>query len=639
MIRICLLIFVLVFPMLCPAQDEKLLSSHTIPISLRENANAVVRLDDNHIEVKSYNKMVLTNKRIVTILNSSGDSKVDAYLGYDKGISIKKMEARIYDSDGKEIKKIKKNDFEDMSAVPGGTLYSDSRVKYLKYIPINYPYSVVFETEIEYNSTAYIKRWQPIEGFSTSTENSRYVFRYDSTNEINKLETNFEGFDIVSHSKEGEISYEAKNLKAIVYEDYSVAFKDLTPYAMLNLKNFSYEGYTGNVNDWEGLGKWMHEQLLLGRTQVSDKTKVEIMTLISGLDNQIEKAKVVYEYVQKNTRYISVQEGIGGIQPIDALKVDEVKYGDCKGLSNYTMALLDLVGVKAYYTRVYASPSNLVDINKDFVSFLGQTNHVILNLPYEGENIWLECTSQTSPFGYSANFTDDRNVFVIKPEGGEIVRTKIYTAYESLLDTKAIIVLTEEGDIEANINLNSHGTQYGHHEGIQNLSLKDQALYYKNYWNHIHNVNILSMAYNNDKDTIMFTENVELTAKKYASKVGDRLLMSPNFFNVLSDVPTRYRDRKLPFEIQRGFYDKDEYDISIPKNFEVEAVQDEIHIENKFGTYSYGIIQNDDNTLTLKRTFMLNKGSYLKEDYEDFRNFHLEVAKHDQSRIILKLKS
>ena len=639
MIKMYRLILVLVFPLVCLAQGEELLNSHTIPIDLMKNANAIIRWEDSHIEVKAANKMVHSNTRIITILNSSGNSKVNAYLGYDKSVSIKKMEARIYNSSGKEIKRIKRNDFEDVSAVDGGTLYSDSRVKYLKYTPVDYPYTVLFETEVEYNYTAYIRRWQPIEGFSTSTENSRYVFRYDPSNEINKFESNFEAFDVINQSKEGEIHYEVKNLNAIVYEAYSPNLKDITPYAMLNLKNFSYEGYVGNSNDWEGLGKWMHEQLLHGRTNVSEKTKNEILTLTAGIDNPIDKAKAVYQYVQNNTRYISVQEGIGGIQPIDALTVDKVKYGDCKGLTNYTKALLDVVGVESYYTRVYASPNNLVDINKDFVSFLGQSNHVILNLPYEGKDIWLECTSQTSPFGYNANFTDDRNVFVLRPDGGEIVRTKIYTAAENLLDTKATIVLTEDGDLEAKIKLNSYGTQYGHREGIQNSAVKGQTLYYKDYWSHINNLNILTMDFTDDKDTIKFSENIDLNAKKYASKSGDRLLFSPNFFNVISNVPTRYRDRKLPFEIERGFQDTDEYVILMPENFEVEALQNEVIIENKFGNYSYAVTKNDNNTLLFKRIFVLNKGNYAKEDYEDFRNFYLEVVKQDQSRIILIKKS
>lgn len=639
MIKTCCFIFILALPVLGWAQEEKLLNSHTIPLELRENANAVIRWDESHIEVKATNKMLHSNKRIVTVLNSSGDAKINAYLGYDKSVSIKKMEARVYNSHGKEIKRIKRKDFEDVSAVDGGTLYSDSRVKYLRYTPTDYPYTVLFETEVEYNYTAYIERWMPIEGFHTSTENSRYVFRYDTSNTLNTYETNFEVFGVLNKSKPGEVHYELVNAKAIAHEAYSPSIKDLTPYAMLNLKNFFYEGYTGNANDWESLGKWMHEQLLAGRTEVSEKTRKDILALVAGLNDPIEKAKVVYQYVQDNTRYISVQEGIGGIQPIDALKVDVVKYGDCKGLSNYTKALLDIVGVESYYTRVYASSDNLVDINTDFVSFLGQTNHVILNLPNDGNDIWLECTSQTSPFGYSANFTDDRNVFVIKPDGGKIVKTKQYTAQENRLDTKATVVLTKDGDIKANVQLNAYGSRYGRREGIENQALKDQVLYYKEYWGNINNADILSMEFGRDKNRIEFTENIALTARKYASKTGDQLLLSPNIFNVISNVPPRYRDRKLPFKVERGFFDQDEYIISIPDNFEVDTLQDELHLENKFGSYSYAITQKDNNTLVVKRQFILNKGTYTNADYDDFRNFWLDILKQDRSRIILIKKS
>ena len=81
----------------------------------------------------------------------------------------------------------------------------------------------------------------------------------------------------------------------------------------------------------------------------------------------LEKAKIVYRYVQDNTRYISVQVGIGGIQPIAAIEVDELKYGDCKGLTNYTQALLDIAGVESFYTIVQAG-KEIVDFDSDFAS-------------------------------------------------------------------------------------------------------------------------------------------------------------------------------------------------------------------------------------------------------------------------------
>ncbi|TDU43892.1 transglutaminase-like putative cysteine protease [Gelidibacter sediminis] len=633
MIKIYRLIFVLVFPILCVAQDEKLLSSYTIPTSLRENANAVVRLDDNHIEVKSYNKMVFTNKRIVTILNSSGNSKVGTAMGYDDNISIKKMEARIYNSAGDEIKKIKKNDFEDMSAVPGGTLYSDSRVKYLRYTPIDYPYTVLFETEVEYSSTGFIPGWRPIEGYFTSTENATYKISNPSGVDIKTKTNNFEAFGI---EKIDEFSFKATNLSAIQSESYSPDFYNFAPLLKATLTKFEMEGVDGSNVDWKDFGKWMNEALILDTQELPADVKVEIKSLTASATSDIEKAKIVYQYMQNKTRYISVQVGIGGWKPMLASDVHRLGYGDCKGLTNYTKALLNEIGVESYYTVIHGG-SDIKDIDASFSSIQG--NHVILALPTDDDYIWLECTSQTVPFGFNANFTDDRAALILTPEGGKIVHTKVYTAAENLLDTNAQIVLTATGDINAHIIMNSYGTQYGHHEGIQNKPLKEQALHYKDYWNYINNLEIEAMTYKNDKDSIVFTETINLEAAKYASKTGNRLLLSPNLFNVLSAVPPRYRDRKLPFEIERGFHDRDSYTISIPEDFEVEALQEPIHLKTQFGEYESTITQTSQNSLVYNRIFTLNKGAYEKEDYEAFREFWLEIVKHDKSRIILKSKS
>ena len=57
---------------------------------------------------------------------------------------------------GKEIKKIKRKDFKDQSAVSGSTLFSDNRVLYLDYTPISYPFTIVYTSEIETSSTAFI---------------------------------------------------------------------------------------------------------------------------------------------------------------------------------------------------------------------------------------------------------------------------------------------------------------------------------------------------------------------------------------------------------------------------------------------------------------------------------------------------
>jgi hypothetical protein len=72
------------------------------------------------------------------------------------------------------------------------------------------------------------------------------------------------------------------------------------------------------------------------------------------------KAKLIYDYVQQKSRYVSIQVGIGG-KPMDASDVDRLGYGDCKGLTNYTKVLRQ---VPSYNTILYGD-SYKKDIESD----------------------------------------------------------------------------------------------------------------------------------------------------------------------------------------------------------------------------------------------------------------------------------
>jgi len=85
--------------------QDKSISATTITKELKENANAVVRKDEVIIELSSYNKMVVKKHRIVTVFNKAGSSSINASIGYDNKVSIKHLEAKIYNALGNEIKK------------------------------------------------------------------------------------------------------------------------------------------------------------------------------------------------------------------------------------------------------------------------------------------------------------------------------------------------------------------------------------------------------------------------------------------------------------------------------------------------------------------------------------------------------
>lgn len=626
-----LIIFTLFFSFTIFSQKKEY-SSLLIPIELKEDANAVVRDNSIEITIEAINRMVVRKRKIVTVLNKLGNT--DARIGesYDNNTKITKLSAKIYDAFGNEIKKYSKNKFLDVSAVDGGTLYSDSRVKYVDYTPVTYPYTLVFESEYKTTTTGFIPWWFPVNGYYVSVEKSSYILKNEEAISWRKKEQNFKGFEIDKQESTTELKYSLVNQKAYKYESNTISSREMLPKVIVSLDKFNLDGVYGEFTNWEEFGQWMHKSLIAGRDILDETTKIKILELVKGIEDPIEKAKIVYEFMQNKTRYISVQVGIGGWQPIAADEVDSVGYGDCKGLTNYTKALLDVVGVTSYFTLVYANEKRNID--KDFSSFQG--NHAILNIPNNGQDIWLECTSQTNPFGFLGDFTDDRDVLVIQPDGGVIKRTTSYKNEINLQTIKGEITFNEKGNVKATLKRTSKGTQYDSKFNLVNLSEEELIKNYKsNVWSYNNNLEVNSVKLNNDKDNVVFIEDLELSIQNFATINEKEYLFRVNVFNKENYIPKRYRKRKLPLKINRGYKDIDEYIIKIPANYNLEFLPTNKELTTKFGSYSIAFKKIDSSTFSYKKSIMIKEGIYPKDDYKIYRSFRRSIAKLENIRIAI----
>lgn len=541
-------------------------TSLLIPDSLKTNANAIVREELLEITIKSSSKLVINERRAVTVLNKSGDKYANFFERYDNDTKINKLSIKVYDAFGKEIKKYSKSKFTDVSAVSNGTLYSDAMIKYIDYTPTSYPYTLLFESERENSSTGFIPTWYPIGSYSLAIEKSVYKINNPLNLVHKKQENNLKNFTIENVSTENIIQYQLTNQPAIKFENSSVSFFNLAPSVKIALNNFTLKKVPGTFEDWKSFGNWMQEKLLKDKVTLNEETKAEIRNLVKEAKTDREKAKIVYEYMQNKTRYIGVQVGIGVWEPISAMEVDKMGYGDCKGLSNYTKALLNAIDVAANYTIVYADTRR--DIDTEFASIQG--NHIILNIPNGGDDIWLECTSQIKPFGFLGRFTEDRNVLVITPEGGVIKRTPAYENETNLQTVKATITLDAKGGLIADVKRVSKGIQYDdqyHHESKSKEALKKH--YLTNVWDYNNNLELKDIDIHNDKEAVVYTEKLEVAIGEYASITEKDYLFRVNVFNKYSNIPKRYRDRKTPLEIDWGFLDKDEFTITLPEGYAI----------------------------------------------------------------------
>src|SRR6476620_12108873 len=107
------------------SQSQKLeYATVSIADSLKQNANAVVRLDRTDIAISSQRNMDVSYLRAVTVFNEKGMGAIKAYANYDKRTSVNSIQATVYDGIGNEIKKIRRKDFRDQCVLDGVTLFS-----------------------------------------------------------------------------------------------------------------------------------------------------------------------------------------------------------------------------------------------------------------------------------------------------------------------------------------------------------------------------------------------------------------------------------------------------------------------------------------------------------------------------------
>ena len=604
--------------------------------AITKNANAVVQSDDCTVTVTSQTQQVITYNTVVTILNSKADRLADLTIFYNKYTKISNLKVVYYDADGKILKKIKHKDFNDFSTTGNASLYTDSRAIHYNYIPKEYPYTIAYQYKITTSNTAFIRPWYPIEGYNISVTHSTYTIQKAPNLKLNFLETNIADFAIDRKLINNGFKYVLSNAKALRREPLAPSFDKIAPHVRFAVDQFQLAGVKGNATTWKAFGKWMNDKLLASRNNLNQATKDKIKSLVKGVSDPIDRAKIVYDYVQNKTRYISVQIGIGGWMPMLTDDVDKRGYGDCKALTYYTKSLLDVAEVPSYYSILYAG-NDKRNINKDIVAVQG--NHAFLCLPTTKDTIWLECTSQRVPFGYINSFSDDRDVLLITKNGGEIRHTSTNKNTENLQKTHIDYTLINTGTIKGDVHVESYGTKYKNHlfafdaKSPQKLT---RAL--KNNYE-LNGVNFTNIRVTNNKKMKLYSETFTFEATNYAKQyTSDMLVFNPNPFNRLSYVPARTAQRVLPFDIARGFQNADEYIISIPEKYILKKIPKNVNFETKFGhytkTYTY-----QDGKLYFKRDFILNKGFYPKEDYEAYRTFRIKINKLENSKIILNKKS
>ena len=472
----------------------------------------------------------LKTQKTVTVLSPEGLPHASVGIFYDKLVQIKNFSLEIIDpQNGKTIQKAKMKDLSDAELFDGFSVFADNRQKYYQVNSSTFPIEVHIETEVYHQSNFSFQPWIPVERAFQKLEEAELKISYPESIGIRYKEQHLSGNRQEETLPDGRVQLTWKESELPV-QDLSIKEED-DHRLYIAPKEFKLDNFRGSMTDWSELGLWKYK-LNEGRDILPEEFKAKILELVEGIEDPYEKIAVLYDYLQKNFRYVSIQLGIGGWQTMTATDAVKYSYGDCKGLSNLMKAMLETAGIPAYYTLVYAGEGES-DIHTDLPS--NQFNHVILRAEVDEQPVWLECTSNSLPAGYLGSFTNDRHVLVVTPTGGYLAKTPGYQEdHWNRVENEFHISLDDRGDAQMTMKQHLEGNPaYTATSLSRQLDSRQQRDYFNKY-SAISGLIIQDYELKPDHlDSLPIADReVKGIIQKFAQTTAKRLLLKPFFTKI-----------------------------------------------------------------------------------------------------------
>jgi hypothetical protein len=602
-----------------------------IPDSLRQGASVVERADEMEIDIESPRKAKIRRRVVYTILNPGGDTYATIHTYYDKFHDLIHVTGTLYDAGGKELRKIHKSDMEDWSTAGSGILMTDSRVKLYHFSCRSYPYSVSFEEEVEQSGLFVLPQWQPQPSPFMAVESSRLVVRIPKD-----FPLRYKQYGNIKEANEGGTIYtwEMHDRPAVKQEPFGPAWQQMEPGVLLASVEFEESGYKGRLDSWADMGRFV-EDLYRGRDFLPDEAKRKVHALISGVTDDRKKIDLLYSWLQQDTHYVAIELGIGGWQPFDAKEVYTRKYGDCKALSNYMVALLKEAGIRA--CNVLIRSGDLAPaMDTGFVC--SQFNHAIVVAFTGNDSVWLECTSPYLPAGYLGGFTGDREALLLDDAGGHIVHTPVYGVKENRLIRVLQGGIDSIGNLQAQLRGTYSGLEQDALESEMDRLSKKELVEQRQQALGLSDCTIDELNYHTTRAAVpAIEETIRLTATAYSTFSGGRIFFNLGAFLKRAEPVSEPGPRRRDIELTRSVEETDSVFLRIPTGYVPEERLPSASYSVVFGSYQMrGEMKGD--TLVLICRFRQYKGVYPADSWSKLEHF-FDLIQREANRQLVFIRS
>lgn len=599
-----------------------------------ENAAEIINCSCS-VVLRSPTEARYTFSRRVTVNNEKGE-RLGVFAEVTDRFSAITSFSGTVESGGKVIRKLKKQDITTVQ-------YSQSLIDdtYANYFSPDapYPYTVEYNYVITVNkAVATFPSFVPVSTPDIALKNASYSISMPCGQDLN-----FKASDAPVTTDDGKTAtwkWEWKDYPGYKNEDNMPSYTEVVPYVFATPVDFVYDGSKGRQDSWKDVGQWLYS-IFPANLELPEELKVKVHAMTDPIPDAVGKIRALYGYLRDNTRYVSIQLGIGGYAPMSPAEVCRTGYGDCKALSFLMRQMLGEIGIQSEYFIVNTDRSDLFE---DYTS-IGQMNHAMLCVPMQKDSLWIECTNQDFPLGFRHDGVAGHQVVLVDSQGGTMVRASSYPDSLSHRTDSIRIRITElsqtAGRTQCHVRVRQHrnlddATQY---IKLQQKPRKQIVSFFADDFDClVENLEIASikdnfMAYTGqDGYYPKVTADISFTSPNIARNTAGRIF--------LPLAPTRYRLRyqKTPrvHRFIRNAYTDIEIitEYEIPEGYRVEMLPEASGQECFCGKYSIEAAVKG-NTITTSYRIVLDRCNAAAPDYILWKDFAKEHNRACESPIIL----
>ena len=615
---------------------EKIDFKNTPTQEMFPESDAVIIKNEGQMEIKKNGEALFVEHGIIKIFSDTDQRYSRQNLPFNNSVKIISIKARTINEKGEEFV-LDKNQITEKSMFSEYVLYSDAKVKEFNFPRVQRNSIVEYEYKFHLKSLLFWHDWffqdeiPVIYSKYTLKIPKDLGFKFKVVND--QIEPQIEFGD---EGKKLKFIWEAKDKKALKKEAFMPPLSDLASRVVFSPSAFKMEGKIYPSKTWDDVAGW-YGKLSSGSTIADEKTRDLAFTLTSNLSSKREKVKAIYQWVQEHIRYVSVAIGTGAFKPHNCQKVLDYKYGDCKDMSSFLIALLKTIGIEAFPTLISTKGQRRVlpDMPKP-----RQFDHVMVVVPSDGKYLWLDPACRNCKFGQLPFEDQGATSLIVKSDGGELI-----TSPESSFDQN---LSQTSWEIKLNPDLSVTGKVIIEAEGQEDLAFKNSLLKLKptkrkealldfvSFWFIDVDLNRYEFKHLEEKDSSICIEG-NFAAEEFGIETGGKLFLPVNFAiqrNISQAFPKK--ERNFPVLFDYNFNTIDEVKIDIPNQFEIEFLPPNVLLDEDFGFFesSYEIV---DNKIYHKRIFERKELFIPVEEYDQLKSFYDKVAKEDNQKIILKI--